>query len=59
MRGQSLLCLREVNVTCVTTKSVPGMQGSFPGLFFYVYIESPSFKKNQEGSTTQAPNPID
>ena len=29
----------------------------FPGLFFYVYIESPN-TKNPEGPTPQAPNPI-
>ena len=29
----------------------------FPGLFFYVYIES-SNPKNPEGPTPQAPNPI-
>ena len=29
----------------------------FPGLFFYVYIESPN-PKNPEGPTPQAPNPI-
>ena len=29
----------------------------FPGLFFYVYIESPN-SKNPEGPTPQAPNPI-
>ena len=28
-----------------------------PGLFFYVYIESPN-PKNPEGPTPQAPNPI-
>ena len=28
-----------------------------PGLFFYVYIESP-YPKNPEGPTPQAPNPI-
>ena len=30
----------------------------FPGLFFYVYIEGPNPKKNPEGPTQQAPNPI-
>ena len=29
----------------------------FPGLFFYVYIESPN-PRNPEGPTPQAPNPI-
>ena len=29
----------------------------FPGLFFYVYIESPN-PKNPEGPTPQPPNPI-
>ena len=29
----------------------------FPGLFFYVYMESPS-PKNPDGPTPQAPNPI-
>ena len=29
----------------------------FPGLFFYVYVESPN-PKNPEGPTPQAPNPI-
>ena len=29
----------------------------FPGLFFYVYIESPNRKINPEGPTPQAPNP--
>ena len=30
----------------------------FPGLFFYVYIESPNPKKNPENPTPQSPNPI-
>ena len=36
---------------------LPAMHHFFPGLFFYVYIESPNLKK-PEGPTPQTPNSI-
>ena len=46
----------DIYVLCSFQK-IPHCTIFFPGLFFYVYIESPN-PKNPEGSTPQAPNPI-